>query len=328
MEKEQKTGRDRFAINFRSVIDKMGVWLVFILLFVVLAITCEGFLSGTNIRNVVRQITVNAIVALGVTFVVSCGLIDLSTGAVATFAGVGCCMLIVNMGMNTTYLAILLGLAAGALLGMVNGVIITKLRVEAFITTLGMQYILSGLVLVLTQSNPVIGLPDNFGYFGRGYVFEVIPVPVVILALVFIVCSVLFKHTEFGRNVLAVGENQKAAMLSGVNVVRIQITVCALSGFLAALAGIVLASRMSSGQPTSGSDIPLQAMAAVFVGGTTISSSGGRGVSGTIAGALIVGMVNNGLNLLKVNSYWQNVALGVIIIGAVVLDRMRTKMRR
>ena len=327
MEQKKEAGTAPALTRVRSGVDKLGVWVIFILLFIVLAIGCNGFLSATNLRNVVRQITVNAIVALGVTFVVSCGLIDLSTGAVATFAGVGCCMLIVNQGFPV-YVAILISLVGGALLGTVNGIIITKLRVEAFITTLGMQYILSGLVLVLTQSNPVIGLPEKFGYFGRGYVCKVIPVPVVILAIVFAVCSILFKHTAFGRNVLAVGENKKAARLSGINIVRIQVLVCALSGFLAALAGIVLASRMSSGQPTSGADIPLQAMAAVFVGGTTISSNGGRGVSGTIAGALIVGFVNNGLNLLKVNSYWQNVALGIIIIGAVVLDRMRSRERK
>lgn len=307
-----------------SLINSAGVWIIFLLMFVALSIFCEGFLTAINIRNVLRQICVNAIVALGVTFVVSCGLIDLSTGSMATFAGVGVCLLIVNLQMNT-YLAMLIGLAAGALVGSMTGVIITRLRVEAFITTLGMQYALGGIVLVLTQSNPVIGLPDNFGFLGRGYIGE-IPMPVIVLALVFIIATILYSNTTFGRNVQAVGENPVASRLSGINVKRIQIKVCALSGLLSALAGIVLASRMNSGQPSSGSDIPLQAMAAVFVGGTTISSSSGKGVSGTIAGALIVGLVNNGLNLLGVNSYWQNVALGVIIIVAVALDRCRTRI--
>ncbi|WP_308753103.1 ABC transporter permease [uncultured Anaerotruncus sp.] len=297
--------------------NKLGVWLVFIILFILLAFANEKFLLPANLINVVRQICVNAVVALGATYVVLCGEIDLSQSSLAVLAGCGCAMLIMKAGMNI-YLAMVISLAAGTVVGALMGLIVTKLRVQSFIATLGMQYALAGVVLLLTNSQPITGLPDSFAVFGRGYVGP-IPVPSIILVVVFLIGAFVLKYTAFGRNVLAVGENPTAANLSGINVHRTKIAVFAIAGLMSAMGGLLLTARLSSGQPSSGSDLSLQALAAVFVGGASRGS-----VMNTLAGALIMGLINNGLNLMEVNAYWQKVALGFIIVGAVALDMFRS----
>lgn len=240
--------------------NKLGVWLVFIILFILLAFANEKFLLPANLINVVRQICVNAVVALGATYVVLCGEIDLSQSSLAVLAGCGCAMLIMKAGMNI-YLAMVISLAAGTVVGALMGLIVTKLRVQSFIATLGMQYALAGVVLLLTNSQPITGLPDSFAVFGRGYVGP-IPVPSIILVIVFLIGAFVLKYTAFGRNVLAVGENPTAANLSGISVHRTKIAVFAIAGLMSAMGGLLLTARLSSGQPSSGSDLSLQALAA------------------------------------------------------------------
>lgn len=210
--------------------NKLGVWLVFIILFILLAFANEKFLLPANLINVVRQICVNAVVALGATYVVLCGEIDLSQSSLAVLAGCGCAMLIMRAGMNI-YLAMVISLAAGTVVGALMGLIVTKLRVQSFIATLGMQYALAGVVLLLTNSQPITGLPDSFAVFGRGYVGP-IPVPSIILVIVFLIGAFVLKYTAFGRNVLAVGENPTAANLSGISVHRTKIAVFAIAGLM------------------------------------------------------------------------------------------------
>lgn len=297
--------------------NKLGVWLVFIILFILLAFANEKFLLPANLINVVRQICVNAVVALGATYVVLCGEIDLSQSSLAVLAGCGCAMLIMRAGMNI-YLAMVISLAAGTVVGALMGLIVTKLRVQSFIATLGMQYALAGVVLLLTNSQPITGLPDSFAVFGRGYVGP-IPVPSIILVIVFLIGAFVLKYTAFGRNVLAVGENptaanRRASACTGPRSPSLRSRVS-----MSAMGGLLLTARLSSGQPSSGSDLSLQALAAVFVGGASKGS-----VMNTLAGALIMGLINNGLNLMEVNAYWQKVALGFIIVGAVALDMFRS----
>lgn len=298
--------------------SSMGVWLICILLFAVLSISSSTFLTTTNLINILRQIAVTGLVALGATFVVLAGEIDLSQGGMVAFIGCATAFLIVKSGMNM-WVAILLSIAFGGIVMGLLGMVIAYLHVPSFIATLGFTYVMEGLVLLLTNSQPIKGLPEGFIKIARGYVGP-IPVAGIILIVAFIIGAFVLKYTKFGRNVLAVGENPQAASLSGINVEWIKVASFIIAGACSALGGIVLAARLGSGQPSSGSDVSLMALAAVFVGGASQGS-----ILNTLAGTLIIGMINNGLNQIGLEAAWKDIALGFIIIGAVVLDVARSR---
>lgn len=302
--------------KFGRAMENAGIWLIFIVLFLMLSTVTENFFTSTNLINVVRQIAVTAIAALGTAFVIQGGEIDLSQGNLAALTGCICAKLIAekNMGVFT---AVLLALLIGLFFGIVVGYIVAVIRVPAFIATLGMQYVYQGLTLVVTNSKPITGLPDSFLVLGRGY-FLGIPIPTIIMVLLFAVGFFVFRYMPYGRNVLATGENYNAAELSGIHVVQTKILIFVVSSAMAAVAGFVLTARLASGQPTAASDLSLQAISAVYVGGT----AGGNAFH-TLGGALVIGLINNGLNLIGVNAYWQKVALGAIIVVAVSLDAIR-----
>ncbi len=320
---ENFTGRQESSAitTVKMVGNKLGIWLILIVLFIFLSITTgDTFLTQDNLINVLRQICVVGVVAIGATYVVCGGEIDLSSGALATLAGCLSAMLIMNHGMDVG-IAIALMLLLGIAVGVIVGLIVTTFKVQAFITTLGVQYVLNGVVMLMTRGTPITGLPQSYLNLGRGYVGNV-PVPVIILLCLVVLAAFVFKFTVFGRNALTVGENSVAARLSGINVQWTKNAVFAIAGCMSALGGIMLAARLSSGQPTAAADLSLQAMAAVFVGGTT-SNGTQNGVLGTLAGALFIGLINNGLNLLEVDAYWQKIVLGFIIVFAVALDTYR-----
>lgn len=302
-----------------KVENMLGPWLIVIVISVLLTIVTDTFFTTSNIINVIRQITVVSIIALGSSFVVLGGEIDLSTGMAATFAGCNAALLMTKAGVSVP-VSILIALVVGTAVGTFTGWIVTILNIPAFIGTLGMQYVILGMTLVFTKSMPVINLPEKFLVIGRGYVAGGIPVPTILMAIFFIVGAVTLKYTTFGRSVISIGENPVAAKLSGLNVTRTKILIFTICGFCAAAAGIIQASRLSSGQPGSGADLSLQALAAVYIGGTFKGS-----MLNTLAGALAWGLINNGLNLLRVSAYWQKVALGIIIILSVLLDIVRAK---
>ena len=307
----------------RSIINHLGVWLILIGLLIALAILIgPSVFLGANLINVIRQICVVGVMAMGATFVILCGEIDLSAGAMAALSGCASAFLILNLHMGVAA-SVTLTLIIGMVFGAIMGIAVTYLHVESFIATLGMQYILTGLVLLLTNGSPILNLPDTYLVIGRGYLFDVIPVPTVILLGLVLISAFVLKYTKFGRDVMAVGENKVAARLSGINVIRTKLIVFALAGGVSALSGIMLASRLSSGQPTAAGDLSLEALAAVYVGGGTAATGTQSGVIGTLAGALIIGFINNGMNLLEINSYWQKVVLGAVIILAVALDGYR-----
>ena len=308
-----KTFRKRIA----NLGNTLGPWLIVALIAIILSVVADSFLTTDNVINVLRQISVNAIVALGVTFVVLGGEIDLSMGMNATFTGCVAALMLTKLGMSI-WLTILICLAIGTLVGCFTGFIVTILKIPAFIGSLGVQYMLQGITLLLTNSMPISNLPAKFLVLGRGYIAQIIPVPTIIMAVFVVVGAFLLKYIPFGRNVLSVGENATAARLSGINVIFTKIVIFAICGFCSAAAGIVQASRLSSGQPASNADLSLQALAAVFVGGTFKGS-----MMNTLAGTLALGLVNNGLNQMGVNPYWQKLALGIIIILAVLLDQYR-----
>lgn len=303
-----------------AVANGMGAWLIILILIIIMSVINDKFLTVSNFINVFRQVCVVGICALGVSFVVLGGEIDLSSGMGATFAGCNAALLITKCNVPM-WIAILIAVLIGSLIGMISGFIVTYWKIPSFIGTLGMQYIVQGLILITTNSMPVTGLPDGFLYLGRGYIADVIPVPVVIMLIFFIIGAFLLKYTPFGRSVIAVGENPEAASLSGLKVKQTKMLMFILGGFCAACAGIVMTARLSSGQPSSGSDLSLQALAAVYIGGTFKGS-----MFNTLAGALVWGFINNSLNLLGVNAYWQKVVLGAIIVFAVLLDAIRAKV--
>lgn len=303
-----------------TVADKLGAWMLIIVISVVMLFASDKFLTPDNMLNVFRQIAVVCIGAIGVSFVILGGGFDLSTGMIATFAGCNAALFMKSLGWNM-FLAMAAAVLIGVVIGTVNGLLITYLKIPPFIGTLGMQYVINGLIFVTTKSVPITGLPEKFLVIGRGYIGGFLPVPVVIMLCFVLAGHVLLKYTVFGRSVVAVGENETAAKLSGLNVNLIKVSMYSLCGFCVSCAGIVLASRLSSGQPSSGADLSLQAIAAVYIGGTFKGS-----IVNTLAGALVWGFMNNALNLMNVNAYWQKVALGIVIIGAVLFDTFRAKL--
>lgn len=292
------------------------------LIFILLAFVAPQFFEMNNLLNVLRQISINAILAFGMTFVILTGGIDLSVGSILALSSALTAGLMANEGIPVV-VAVLLGICCGALLGLFNGWVISKGLVAPFIATLATMTIYRGITLVYTDGRPIAGLDDTFAWLGRGYFFG-IPIPVIIMFIVFSLSYLLLSHTTFGRRVYALGGNEQATRLSGIRVDRIKIWVYTISGVMSALAGIILASRLNSAQPTAGITYELDAIAAVVIGGTSLS--GGRGwIVGTIVGAIIIGVIDNGLNLLNVSSFYQQVVKGGVILLAVLLDRRNRK---
>lgn len=306
----------------KSSIQKLGPVIGLLLIIVIISVMSPSFLTLNNLFNVLRQVSINALIAFGMTFVILTGGIDLSVGSILALTGA------VTAGMMSggmdPILAMLLGVLLGVLLGAINGLIIAKGKVAPFIATLATMTIFRGLTLVYTEGRPISGLGDSFTFqmLGKGYILG-IPVPVVTMAISFAVLYFILKKTTFGRRVYAVGGNEEASRLSGINVDRIKIYVYSLAGGLTAIAALILTSRLNSAQPTAGNMFELDAIAAVVLGGTSLT--GGRGwIVGTLVGALIIGVLNNGLNLIGVSSFFQQVVKGAVILIAVLLDRKKT----
>ncbi len=319
---QQEVGNLKLKSANTSLFQKIAPFIGLILIIIIITAINPSFLSMSNIFNVLRQVSINALIAFGMTFVILTGGIDLSVGSILALTGA------VTAGMMASgidpILAMLLGLFLGAVLGAINGVIIAKGKVAPFIATLATMTIYRGLTLVYTEGRPISGLGDSMAFqmLGKGY-FLGIPVPVVTMLISFGILYFILKKTTFGRRVYAVGGNEEASVLSGINADRIKIYVYSLVGALAGLASLILTSRLNSAQPTAGQMFELDAIAAVVLGGTSLT--GGRGwIVGTLIGALIIGVLNNGLNLIGVSSFFQQVVKGAVILLAVLLDRKKT----
>ncbi|ADB37099.1 ABC transporter permease [Spirosoma linguale] len=300
-------------------IGKYGLLLAFFVICLTLSLITPKFLTVQNLMIIVTQVSINALLAFGVTFVIIAGGIDLSIGSMVAVTGV----VAASFAHPDTYpvaVPIGMGLLAGLLFGAFNGFVITRSKVPPFIVTLGTMTIGRGLALIVSKGRPVSNLSDSFNFLGGGKILG-IPTLIIILVILFVVCSILLKRTVLGRYIYAVGGNEQAAKASGIQLNRVKMVVYTLCGGLAALAGILLTSRITTGQPNAGTGFELDAIAAAIIGGT--STSGGTGtMTGTLIGALLIGVISNGLDLLNVTSYYQQVVMGVIIIGAVVLDSM------
>lgn len=297
--------------------------LFLILLALISSIFVPRFIEPTNLVNVMMQVAINALLATGMTFVILTGGIDLSVGSVAALTGIAATVAVKffpDASVLTSVLVILgSAIVVGGICGFLMGFGIAKLKVAPFITTLAMMSIARGFAFVYTESKPVFGLPNSFGWVGLRYVGP-IPVMVIIMIIVLVIAHIVLTRTCFGRYVFAVGSNEEVAKLSGINVTKIKFYVYIISGFLAALGGAALASRLQAGQPAAAQGYELNAIAAVAMGGT--SMSGGRGgIFQTTLGLFIIGIINNALSLLGVSSYWQTIAMGAIIMAAVVFDQ-------
>ncbi len=299
--------------------------VVLVVFCVVIALLNPRFLTVSNLLNILRQTSINSVIAVGMTFVILTGGIDLSVGSVLAIAGAVAASMIARG--NNTYLTIIAALAIGAGIGAFNGFIISKGKLQPFIATLGIMTLARGYTLVFTDGKPIsTGSAANatvFGNVGAGY-FLGIPLPIYIMILVFGVAYYILRHTRVGRYIYSLGCNEEATIYSGINTDRIKVLVYTISGFLAALAGIIITARLSSAQPQAGSGYELDAIAAVVLGGTSMAGGTG-GIFGTIIGALIIGVLNNSLNLMDVSSYYQQLLKGIVILVAVLLDRKQKK---
>lgn len=307
------------AFTWRNV-ENLGLYIVFVAIFACLSIASPYFLTGTNLFDILRQSTFVLVVALGSTLVIMTAGIDLSVGAVLGLsAGITSWLLLQGV---PTIPAVLGGLACGAACGLLNGLIITQLEVTDFVATLATMSAFRGALFLMTMGVPFARFArPTFSFLGRGMLGPV-PVPVIIVAILFLILSYLLTQTRFGRHLLAVGSNRDAAYLSGVQVNLTKLLVYTIAGVCSGLAGILLSSRLSSVPPDLGTGYELQAIAAVVIGGTGLS--GGKGtLLGTVVGAIMIGMIANGLILLNVNPFYQYIINGALIVIAVSLNRPR-----
>ncbi len=305
--------------------------IALLVLCIVLSILTDKFFTADNGLNVLRQIAVNICIATGMTLIVLTAGIDLSVGSVLALCGAvaagllknGIALAPINTFVGFTVLgAVLAGLLLGWAIGWFNGFAITRFHVPPFVATLAMLTIARGLTMLYTKGHPISNLGPDFAWLGTGWWLG-IPVPVYIAALVVLAALFVTQKTKFGRYIYAIGGNEQAARLSGINIKKVKLTVYAMAGMLAALGGIIVTSRLNSAQPNAGISYELDAIAAVVIGGTSLS--GGKGsIWGTVMGAVIIGVLNNGLVLLNVSPFWQQVVKGSVILLAVIIDKTGT----
>ena len=307
-------------LQFKDMIRRYGILIGLIGLITGFSVLSERFFTISNMLIVMRQTSIVAFLAVGMSFVILGAGIDLSVGSVLAFSGAVGAGVIQNGGV---FLGVLAGLALGTALGFFNGIVITKLKIPAFIATLAMMAIARGGTLVYTDGRPITGLPSSFAFLGRGYIGNV-PFPIVLMLIIFILAYIVLKLTRFGRYIYATGGNINAARASGIKVDNVIISTFAISGFLSGLTGMVLASRLNSAQPTVGMGYELDAIAAVVLGGTSLFGGEGE-LWGTLVGAFIMGILNNGLNMLNVSSIYQQVVKGIVILIAVTVAQSGKK---
>ncbi len=275
----------------------------------------------SNITNVFTQVSTNAIIAVGMTFVILTGGIDLSVGSTVAISGAFAASIIKST--NNVFLAIIVAGIVGIVIGLINGLLISKGKLQAFIATLATMTIFRGATLVFTNGTPISKLSESFVNIGNGKL-GFIPIPVVITVIVFIIAVYVLTQTRFGRYLYALGGNEDSARLSGINTNKIKTLVYVISGFASSIAGVIIASRIGSASPNAGTGFELDAIAAVVIGGTSLAGGEGR-ITGTLIGALIIGVLNNGLNLMNVSPFYQSIVKGLVILIAVLLDKKSRK---
>ncbi|MBQ7372630.1 MAG: ABC transporter permease [Blautia sp.] len=316
MESKNKQG-----FSFKKLMSKsgMGVLLAFIVLCIFLSITTKAFLTTANLMVVLRQSVWVGLLAIGMTFIISTGEIDLSVGSTVGFCGMIAAALLKNYN-APVILALLAAIAAGLLIGCINGILAAKVKIASFIATLAMMQIIRGLIYVYTGGVPIFGLKiPSFTWLAQGYI-GFLPVPILLLAIITAIFWYVMYRTKFGRQVLSVGSNIEAAKLVGINVDSVKLKVYIITGFLASLSGILLAARSEAAIVEAGSGYETDAIAAVVIAGTSMAG-GSANLLGCILGAVLMTTIRNGLNLLKVGSSWHQVVIGIVIILSLIFDK-------
>lgn len=304
-------------MNPKKLLIKYKSLLGLILLVIVMSFLSSRFLKVSNLLNVFTQVSVNAVIAMGMTFVILTGGIDLSVGSILAISGAVAAMIMKVTG--NIFLALVGALAVGMVIGYMNGIIIAKGKLQAFIATLATMTIFRGVTYVFTKGIPISGLDQSFMAIGNDKVAG-IPWPIIIMLGIFLITAYVLNQTKFGRYIYAIGGNEDSARLSGISTHRVKAIVYMISGLMAAVSGIIVTSRIGSAGATAGEGYELDAIAAVVIGGTSLS--GGEGsIGGTIIGALIIGILNNGLNLMNVNPFYQAIIKGSVILIAVLFDK-------
>ena len=303
--------------NFKNTVLKYKSLIGLLILCIVISFITPRFLSIANIKNVLTQVSVNAVIAIGMSFVILTGGIDLSVGSILAVSGAAAASIIKSTG--NLFLAIIAALAIGSVIGLINGVLISKGRIQAFIVTLATMTIFRGVTYVYTNGTPISGLGQSFSSIGNK-TFLGLPIPVLLMVIVFGIGFYVLSQTRYGRYLYALGGNEDSARLSGINTSKIKTLVYVICGATAALSGIIVTSRIGSASPNAGVGFELDAIAAVVLGGTSLA--GGEGsVVGTIIGALIIGVLNNGLNLMNVSPFYQAIVKGLVILLAVMVEK-------
>ncbi len=325
--KQQQTSH-----RISGVFSKYGIFLIFAVMIVVASLLSPAFLSPINLINVVRQMSIVGLIALGVTGIIVSAGIDLSSGSVVGLTAVVAASLAQSPDATAFYPGLHLPLIVpvvaaclvGALVGLINGTLVAKARIPPFIATLGTFTAIRGAANLYTSGRPISDLTDDYDFIGQGDVFG-FPVPILILLVMAAVTHVLYAHTKFGKYIYAIGGNEQAARVSGIDAARYKLLIYVYASFLAGLAGLVVSARIGSGQPGLGVGYELDAIAAAVIGGTSLSAGGIGTVAGTIVGALIIGVLNNTLDLMNVSAFWQQIVKGCIIVGAVILDQLKNR---
>lgn len=308
-------------INIKETASKYKSLIGLVLLCAIITFVTPSFLSLSNITNVFTQVSVNAIIAVGMTFVILTGGIDLSVGSTLAISGALSASIIKSTGSVT--LAIIVAALVGIAIGLVNGLLISKGKLQAFIATLATMTIFRGATLVFTNGTPISKLPEKFVNIGNGKI-GFMPITVIITVIVSIIAIYVLSQTRFGRYLYALGGNEDSARLSGINTDKIKTLVYVVSGFASSIAGVIITSRIASASPNAGTSFELDAIAAVVIGGTSLAGGEGK-ITGTLIGALIIGVLNNGLNLMNVSPFYQSIVKGLVILIAVLLDKKSRK---
>ena len=309
-------------INYKGMLLKYKMFLILLVMIVGMTFASDFFLTSRNIVNIIRQISINAIIATGMTFVIITGGIDLSVGSILAVSGVLAAYMVKNTA-APLWVIVASSILAGGVCGVANGLIISRLNVPPFISTLALMTACRGLAYRIAGGRPIVDLNEKFLSIGRGK-FLSIPNPIWFMIFILVIGYLILQKTKFGRFVYYIGDNEEAARVSGISVKAVKTTVYTLAGLCAGFAGVILSSRINSGQPQAGLTYELDAIAAVVIGGTSLSGGIGT-ISGTLVGAFIIGIINNGMNLLNISPFNQMIAMGLVILGAVILDMQASK---
>jgi ribose transport system permease protein len=309
-------------MDFSTFVKKYGVIMMLLVLILAFSLLAPStFFTVNNLFNIARQVSILAMVATGMTLILLAGGIDLSVGSSISMIGVITALLIKNLGIPP-FLALLLGVLLATLTGFINGSIITYTKISPLISTMAVGKILTGIAYIACGGMPVYGLPNSIKFIAQGYVFKVIPMPVITMLVIVVAGSFLLTKTYPGRYIRALGSNEEATRLSGINVKFYRIFVYTVCGFLTGIAAITMLSRISSGQPNAATGYEMDVLAAVVLGG--VSVAGGKGsVTGAFIGVLIIGVLSNGLSILGITDYYQQVIKGAVLLAAVIFDSLQ-----